>query len=222
MRESRAGGVWIKICGITTREAALACAEAGADAVGFVFAESRRRITPGEAKRITEILPPDLEKVGVFVDAPWQEVAEIQEYLRLDVLQLHGGENPDYCALFPVKVIKAFRVASLKDLQAVEAYRDRIHACLLDSCVPGAQGGTGKVWDWGFFERLTRSGVLSVERVIVAGGLTPENVVEALRVTKPYGVDTSSGVETGGRKDLLKIRKFIENVRRWERGELAG
>lgn len=214
--------MWVKICGITTPEAALACAEAGADAVGFVFAESRRRISPEEARRITEILPPELERVGVFVDAPWQEVAEIQEYLRLDVLQFHGGENPDYCAHFPVKVIKAFRVASLEDLQVVGAYRDRIHACLLDSYVPGVQGGSGRVWDWGLFERLPRFGPLGVERVIVAGGLAPENVVDALRIVKPYGVDTSSGVETCGRKDALKIRKFIENVRRWERGEFAG
>lgn len=212
--------MWIKICGITTPEAALACADAGADAVGFVFAGSKRRIAVAAAKRIAELLSRELAKVGVFVDAPRREVFEIQRYLGLDLLQFHGAESPQYCSRFSGKVIKAFRIASTRDLQAVEAYRGKIWACILDSHLPGAAGGTGKPWDWALFKSeqcVDFSGI----RVIAAGGLTPQNVVTALQVIKPDGVDTSSGVESGGQKDLFLIKRFIETVRRWEKSELT-
>lgn len=212
--------MWIKICGLTTPEAVLACAEGGADAVGFVFAPSRRRITVAATGRLARLLPRRLEKVGVFVDAPWREVAEIQQRLGLDLLQFHGAESPDYCCRFPARAIKAFRIASPGDLQAVEAYRGKIRACLLDSYLPGAAGGTGKAWDWALLNPEQRAG-LSGMRVIAAGGLTSRNVIAALQALKLDGVDTSSGVESGGQKDPLLIKQFIETVRRWEHRALA-
>lgn len=212
--------VWIKICGLTTLDAALACADAGADAVGFVFAGSKRRIAADAAKRIAGALPGELKKVGVFVDAPRREVVEIQRYLGLDLLQFHGTESPQYCSQFPVKVIKAFKIASPRDLQAADAYRGKIWACLLDSYLPGKAGGTGKPWDWALF-KADQYADFSGFRVIAAGGLTPQNVVTALQALKPDGVDTSSGVETGGQKDLFLIKQFIETVRRWEKSELT-
>ncbi|HSW35019.1 MAG TPA: phosphoribosylanthranilate isomerase, partial [Candidatus Limnocylindrales bacterium] len=144
--------MWIKICGLTTAKTAHYCAVSGADAIGFVFAASKRKIAVTAARQIIEGLPPALEKVGVFVNAPHQEVAEIQHYLDLDVLQFHGAESPEYCSWFHSKVIKAFRISSAQDLLAIESYRGKIWACLLDSHIIGSDGGTGKPWDWSLFK----------------------------------------------------------------------
>ncbi len=213
-------GIWIKICGIKTVEAALSCVEAGADAVGFVFADSRRRISIETATGITAVLPPEIEKVGVFVDMPYQDVAETESCLGLDLLQFHGQESPHYCSLFPGKAVKSFRVASAGDFKNIEAYRGKIRACLLDAFQPGQGGGTGSTWDWDLFNH-DFAVQMSEFRLIVAGGITAQNVTAALQKLKPYGIDASSGLEIDGQKDHSLIKKFIQTVRRWENGKLA-
>ncbi|MGB9825129.1 MAG: phosphoribosylanthranilate isomerase [Desulfofundulus sp.] len=197
--------VRVKICGITDISSALVAAEAGADALGFVFAPSPRRITPSLARRICRELPPFITRVGVFVDAPLEEVRAVAEYCGLDVIQLHGNEPPDYCHSLGRRVIKAFRVGV--ELDPVELARYPVDAILLDSYVVGQKGGTGQPFDW----QLAAS--LKIARpLILAGGLRPDNVGRAVAMVKPYGVDVSSGVEKDGqpgKKDPDKIRRFI-------------
>ncbi len=212
--------MWIKICGITTVESALACVEAGADAIGFVFATGKRKISVEAAGRIITSLPTGLEKVGVFVDKPQEEVAEIEKSIGLDLLQFHGQESPYYCSLFPGKAIKSFRVSSARDFQSIEAYRGTIRACLLDSFRYGQAGGTGKTWNWELFSPAGTLGLSGIP-YILAGGITAQNVSSALQNIKPYGVDTSSGVESGGQKDRTLIREFVRTVRRWENEKSA-
>lgn len=211
--------MWIKICGIITGEAALACAENGADAVGFVFTGSKRKISVKAAGAISALLPRDLTRVGVFVDAPLSAVEEIQKGVGLDLLQFHGSESPGYCSRFRGRGIKSFRVASARDLKKVEEYRGKVWASLLDTHQPGQAGGTGRTWDWTLLEKAEVD--LSGVKVIAAGGLTAQNVVEALQCIRPYGVDTSSGVESEGKKDPLLITDFIERIRRWEQDGLT-
>jgi phosphoribosylanthranilate isomerase len=212
--------VKVKICGIRTLEAALAAVAAGADALGFVFAPSPRRVTPQEAERIIREVPPFVSKVGVFVNAPRQEALEIAGGCRLDVLQFHGGEAPDYCRGWQPQVIKAFRVRDGSVLEQMDRYR--VAAYLLDAYVPGLAGGTGQCFDWG----LARQAAVPAEalldqgqkapgrRIILAGGITPANVGQAIRQARPYAIDVSSGVETGGFKDPEKIRALLMTVRR--------
>ncbi len=206
--------MWIKICGITSLEAAKACAEAGVDAVGFVFAESRRKITVEEAGNIIERLPRGLKKVGVFVNESEQKVSWIQNYLGLDLLQFHGAEGPSYCSRFSGKAIKAFSADPERGFSDIKAYRGKIMACLIDSYLPGQLGGTGVTWDWKSFKPF-QAGVIPCW-LIAAGGLNPGNVYEALQSIRPEGVDVSSGVEKEGEKDINLIKQFVNEVRRWE------
>jgi len=199
--------VRVKICGIRTMEAALAAVEAGADALGFVFASSARQIEPGEAARIIEQLPPFISTVGVFVDAPRQQVQEIAETCRLDLLQFHGEEPPAYCRGWRQPVVKGFRVRDDSVLEQVSRYD--VAACLLDAYVPGQAGGTGRSFNWEL-ARQTGSG----RCIILAGGITPENVEQAVSQARPYAIDVSSGVETGGVKDPVKIAALLKAVRR--------
>ncbi len=200
--------VRVKICGIRTPEAAQAAVDAGAHALGFVFAPSPRRVTPQEAERIIRELPPFVSKVGVFVDAPRREVLEIAGVCRLDALQFHGGEAPDYCRGWRQQVIKAFRLQDGSVLEQMDQYD--VAACLLDAYVPGRAGGTGQRCDWD----LARQAAAPGRRIILAGGLTPDNVEQAIRQARPYAIDVSSGVETGGVKDPDKIRALLMTVRR--------
>ena len=203
--------VRVKICGIRTLDAAQAAVEAGAHALGFVFAPSPRRVTPQEAERIIRELPPFVSRVGVFVDAPRQEVLAVAGHCRLDVLQFHGGEGPDYCRGWRQQVVKAFAVRDRSVLEQMNRYQ--VTACLLDACVPGRAGGTGQCWDWDL-ARQSGAGALRARRIILAGGITPANVEQAVRQARPYAIDVSSGVETGGAKDPGKIRALLMAVRR--------
>jgi len=212
--------MWIKVCGISDVETALVCHEAGADAVGFVFAESKRKINVHAVARIVKQLPRRLVKVGVFVDACPQEVAEIQSCLGLDLLQFHGKESPEYCSQFMGRAIKAFKISASGDFEALRFYQGKVWAYLLDTHLSDKAGGTGKAWDWTLFEKKQQN-EYSGFRVIAAGGINAQNVVKAMQVLKPHGVDTSSGVETGGRKKQVLIKEFIDTVRRWERNEFA-
>lgn len=212
--------MWVKICGITSIEAALCCVNSGADALGFVFAESRRNVSVETAGKIIKALPSGVQKVGVFVDLPHPEVAVIADSLKLDLLQFHGKENPDYCRGFPGKAVKSFRVSGPSDLEIIKDYRGSIRACLLDSYKQGQTGGTGRSWDWSMLDGKTDQ-IFSEIPLILAGGLSVHNVRNALDKVKPYGVDTSSGVEISGQKDCNLIRSFITEVRRWEDEQLT-
>lgn len=200
----------VKICGITSFEAAAVAEEAGADLIGFVFAPSRRQISVRQAAIIAQSVP-RVGKVGVFVNSPLAEVQEIAEVCKLDFVQLHGEESPDYCRDVGIPVIKAFQVGVNFDISQIARYdAERI---LLDTLVDGQVGGTGKVFDWQQGAALI--GEIQ-QPVLVAGGLTPDNVDQAIRLMNPQGVDVSGGVETGGSKDSEKIRQFIQAVRRSE------
>lgn len=202
---------WIKVCGITNLEDALAAAEAGADALGFVFAPgSPRYVEPWQASAIIARLPRGVATVGVFVDAPAEEAMATVEECGLGLVQLHGQEPPAFCAVMPVPVIKAVRVRGPESLEGLAAYRGRVRALLLDAYAPGLAGGTGQGFDHALALEAKRHG-----DVIVAGGLTPANVAEVVRRVRPFGVDASSRLEAApGRKNPELVRRFIAEVRR--------
>jgi len=201
--------VRVKICGITNVEDALLAAEAGADALGFMFCESSPRyLSPAEASAIIRQLPPFLFRVGVFVNATEDVIRRTVAECGLDRVQLHGDETPDFCRQLPVPVIKALRVKDADSLRALSGYD--VIACLLDSFVPGVPGGTGAAFNWELALQAKASG----QRIILAGGLTPDNIVQAVRKVQPYGVDVSSGVESSpGKKDPAKVRMFIASAK---------
>ena len=195
----------IKICGITNLEDAMAAAEAGAGAIGFNFWPSGRRYLPPErAAEITAALPEGLWKVGVFVNEEPQTVLQIAHQVKLTALQLHGAESPAYLEqLGSFDKVKAIRMDSSFDAARLADYRAAT-AFLLDGA-GATPGGTGKTFNWDCAAAAKRYG-----RVILAGGLTPENVGEAVRRVRPWGVDVASGVESApGRKDHSKVRAFV-------------
>lgn len=199
----------VKICGITNVDDALLAVELGAHALGFIFAESPRRVTPIMASQIIEKLPPLITKVGVFVDEDKEMVSEVAAVCGLDALQFHGSEPPEYCTRFKekgVKVIKAVRVKNRESLEPLSHYS--ADAYLLDTHVEGMAGGTGVTFDWKLALEAKKFGP-----IILSGGLNSENVAEAIRVAKPFGVDVCSGVEKRtGKKDLDKLRAFFDEV----------
>jgi phosphoribosylanthranilate isomerase len=197
--------VFVKVCGITNEEDALVAVAMGADAVGFVFAPSPRQIAPQKAGDIVKRLPSEIVTVGVFRDESRDRVAEIAHAARLRAVQLHGRESPADSHWIHQRVplvIKAFAAGDPRLDRADEYAADAI---LVDSASPGS----GEVFDWSLAE-----GAPSNRRIILAGGLTPENVADAVRVVRPWGVDVASGVESApGRKDARKIRAFVEAAR---------
>ncbi len=199
----------VKICGITNLDDALAAVDAGADALGFNFAEEakakRRYISPGDAHRIMEKLPPFVVTVAVFVN-PTQ--AQLLENV-MDRFQFHGEEPPEFTASFGERAIKALRMGP--DFTPAWANQYNVGAILLDAYDPSARGGTGKTADW----QRAREATSKIDMpVLLAGGLTPENVAEAVRMVRPYGVDVSGGVEKEpGKKDHEKLRRFIHEAK---------
>ena len=195
--------VRVKICGITSVADALAAVEAGADALGFVFASSPRQVTPEQARAILREVPPFVTTVGLVVD---QDPRPILEQCALDVIQFHGAESAAQVAPWGRRALKAFRLRSEADLEPLSQY-EMVGAFLLDAYVPGVAGGTGHRFPWSLAVEARRFG----KPVIVAGGLTPENVAECVRQTSSYGVDVSTGVESApGKKDAAKVRDFIQ------------
>lgn len=198
----------IKICGITNLEDALVAIDAGADALGFVFhPRSPRHVFPEQAAAIIRHLPPFVQTVGLFVDETVETVNQTADQCGLDVVQLHGDESPAFCGSVRRRVIKAFRVKDVTSLDPMKEYR--VSAFLLDAWSPSAHGGTGQTFNWEVAACAAHSG-----RIILAGGLTSDNVADAIRQVRPYGVDVSSGVEaSAGKKDTDKVREFIRNAK---------
>ena len=209
----------IKICGIKTIESAVAAAEAGADFIGLVFAQSPHQVTPTQANKIITALKlrakvPGI--VGVFVNTPSEAVNQIAEFCSLDRVQLSGDETFEYCRGLKPATVKVMRVNRLhkaeqvcQDMSAwVKGLYGKDNIFLLDAYDPDKFGGTGNLLDWKIAAYIAEK-----YRVIVAGGLTPDNVGDAIKKIKPWGVDVSSGVETGGEKDMNKIKDFIKAAR---------
>jgi phosphoribosylanthranilate isomerase len=196
----------VKVCGITNPGDARVAAEAGADAVGLVFAESPRRVSFEDARRISIALPENVIRVGVFVDAEPGEVLRVAREVGLDLAQLHGDETPETVTALReggVKVMKALRVRDAASLAALDRYEADLF--LLDAYSERARGGTGRRFDWGLAKSLRGR-----DNIVVAGGLGPENVREAVELFEPYGVDASSSLEDEpGRKNDERVRRFV-------------
>ena len=202
--------IFIKICGITEVQDAREISETGVNALGFIFyPKSKRYITPENANKIIKELPPFITTVGVFVNEKKDDVVNILHKCPVDVLQFHGDESPEYCAQFNKRIIKAFRIKELSDLNSLSRY-SMVSAYLLDTYSPGIIGGTGQVFNWEIAVEAKKTG-----RIILAGGLSPENVEEAIKVVTPYGIDVSSSIEGNkkGEKDHRKMKLFIERAK---------
>jgi len=197
--------MFVKICGITNIDDALCAAEYGASAIGLNFyRESKRYVSPDAAYAIVRELPESVRKVGVFVNADPDFVKKTAAQLLLDFVQFHGDETPEYVRSFGAQAIKVFRMGDGFDPSQLEAYGTSLS--LLDAFDSDAFGGTGKTTDW---EMARRAGAYG--KIILAGGLTPENIQEAIRRAMPFGVDTASGVESSpGHKDHAKMKEFID------------
>jgi len=211
---------WVKICGIKQKADALAVIEAGGDLIGLVFAPSQRQVTLAQAREIVSAVKSRsnaISIVGVFVNMPPPEVNMIASSCHLDWVQLSGDEPWEYCRQITKPLIKAVRIRQgqrPEQICANLATGKRIlssqkHLYLLDSQVKGRYGGTGISFDWSLARQVAEQ-----FPVIIAGGLTPDNVAQVIEMVAPWGVDVSSGVEVGGVKDIVKIRAFIEAVRR--------
>ena len=201
--------VKVKICGITSAADGMAAAEAGADALGFVFYEkSPRHVGTEVAASVVRNLPPDIVKVGVFVNAEEELVLRAIGECGLNLLQFHGEESPDYCIQFGLMSMKAFRVRDQESLKELLSYRT--DAWLLDAYSPTRQGGTGESFNWEIALEARKWG----KPIFLAGGLTPKNVSDAVKQVQPYAVDVSSGVESApGKKDYDKVKAFIQAVK---------
>jgi phosphoribosylanthranilate isomerase len=201
--------VKVKICGLTSPADAIASAEAGADMIGLMFYDhSPRHISMDRATQIAWAVPPHVVKVGVFVNAPRELVQDAIRECGLGLLQFHGDEPPEYCTQFGVMTLKAFRIRGAESLQALPDYPT--DAWLLDAYAAGGRGGTGEQFNWDLALEAKKLG----KPIFLAGGLTPENIAEAVRTVRPYAVDVSSGVESApGIKDPAKVRRFITAAR---------
>ncbi len=203
----------IKICGITNIDDALMATDAGADALGFAFVPDTPRYLKDTkaAAKIIEQLPPFITTVGLFVNAAPEVIRTTADECHLDMLQLHGDESPQFCRVLNRRIIKAARVKDESSFAHLSDYR--VSGYLLDTYVKGALGGTGVAFDWHLAVKAKQYG-----RIILAGGLDPDNVGSAVQQVRPYGVDVSSGVEVRpGRKDPVKVQAFIQTVKEMDR-----
>jgi phosphoribosylanthranilate isomerase len=230
--------MWVKICGLRSMKAALAAYEAGADALGFVLAPSKRQLDPDRVQQLVGGLPEDVERIGLFVNEKAEEVNRIARHAGLSAVQLHGNEPPEYLKEIELPVIKAIRVKERADLDRLAAYRGA-SAILVEPHVEGIAGGAGvALADWRLLHEAAAalrgaslrhagddelptdlSGLLLREvplhrpLLLLAGGLAPHNVAEAIQSGQPDGVDVSSGVEEAGEKSIDKIYAFIEQAK---------
>ncbi|MBT5231827.1 MAG: phosphoribosylanthranilate isomerase [Methylococcales bacterium] len=198
----------VKICGITRPEDAIVVVESGADAIGLVFYEpSPRNVTIAQAQAIAQVVPPFVSIVGLFVNASRADIDEVLKQTRIDILQFHGDETESDCLFAHIPYMKAVRVQKAADIEQAQANFPSAAGILLDAYVKGVPGGTGQAFDWSQIpSSLTKP-------IILAGGLTPGNITEAVRLTKTYAVDVSGGVESAkGIKDHSKIIQFMQGV----------
>ena len=202
--------VKVKICGITNPEDASLAVELGVDALGFIFAPSPRQVSPENAQRIINSLPPFVQKVGVFVDGDLRSIQDIKDFCGLDVIQLHGDESPDFCQEFMPETIKAFRLKNDSSLLPIKRYQGKVRALLLDTYQEGLKGGTGKPFEWGLAVRARGFGI----PVILSGGLGPSNIARAVLTVRPYAIDVNSSIERRpGIKDPVLMRQLMEKVK---------
>ena len=201
----------VKICGLMELEHVKVAVQSGADAVGFVFAKSGRQVTVEQAKLLATVIPSGVLKIGVFVNETLEEVERIAREVPLDVIQLHGDENPEYVRRVSLPTIKALSITTLEDVKNASQFD--VDYFLFDA--PGVEfrGGSGHSFDWTLLAKAN----ISNDKVILAGGLTENNINEAIHIVKPFMVDVSSGVETEQQKDGVKIRTFIRTVKEEER-----
>ncbi|MFA5164415.1 MAG: phosphoribosylanthranilate isomerase [Candidatus Omnitrophota bacterium] len=203
--------VRVKVCGITNLKDAEAACRFGADAIGFVFAKSPRRIDASKARAISLRMPPYVSLVGIFVDEDIKKLLQIAEKCRLDIIQLHGNESINYCKQLKkyYKIVKAVKVGEQKSFSGLLGYD--ADAFLLDTYRPGKAGGTGEKFDWSLALKAKKHG----KPIILSGGLRPGNVSEAIRKVKPYAVDVSSGIESSpGRKNMKLMKEFIHKAKK--------
>jgi phosphoribosylanthranilate isomerase len=197
----------VKICGVTDVETAVTAAQYGADALGFVFAESKRRVSVAEAQEIISHLPKEIYKVGVFVNESSDAIEKIASTVGLTHIQLHGDEPAAFSELLALPVIKAISFQGNERLAALANFPSDF--ILLDSPKGKYRGGNGTVFNWSEVDPH----MINRQKIILAGGLHADNVEEAIKIIKPFMVDVSSGVETDGKKDLRKIKTFIETAK---------
>lgn len=200
----------VKICGITRPEDALTAVKAGADAIGLVFyGPSPRCVSLEQAQAIAQVIPPFVTITALFVDPTSEEVQKILDSVRIDLIQFHGDENEHFCEQFNTPYIKAIRVRNTQDVVANSLRFPSALAFLLDSFKPGVPGGTGETFDWSLIPQESQ------KPIILAGGLTAENIATAIQQVSPFAVDVSGGVEaTKGIKDASKIQEFMNEVYR--------
>lgn len=200
----------VKICGITTTDMAKTVEEAGADFIGFVFAPSKRQITAEVASKITAQLTNDIKKVGVFVNERKENICQIAETVGLDYIQLHGDESPAFADSLPYPIIKAFSIDDVND-ETLKTYP--CDYLLIDSPPSTYRGGSGTTFNWDMLKKHK----IPMEKLILAGGLSIDNIQDAKTKVNPTVVDVSSGVETAGAKDPEKIREFISLAKRTDK-----
>ena len=207
----KVSNVAVKICGITDYEDASVAVELGANALGFIFADSPRRITRQKARDNISVMPPFVKTVGVFVNEGPDVIRTVKHYCGLDLVQLHGDESPDLCWELMPYTIKALRIKDESSLRTCRKYRGKIRALLLDTYAKNQAGGTGKTFDWQLAIKIKQLGI----PIILAGGLGPSNIDDAISTVRPNAVDVNSGVEERpGKKSPALIKELMEKVRR--------
>ncbi len=200
----------VKVCGITCLEDAQMAVQSGADALGFIFAPSPRRIRPEKAREMINGVPPFVKTVGVFVDERPHVVRQIMQFCGLDLIQFHGEESPEACGEFMPRAIKAFRIRDGSMLPSIRHYQGKIRAMLLDAFCHERAGGTGQTFDWDI--AVTAKGLRIP--VILSGGLNPSNIGDAISKVKPFAVDVNSGIEERpGKKDPLLMKELMAKIK---------
>ncbi|MEW9501783.1 phosphoribosylanthranilate isomerase [Jeotgalibacillus marinus] len=196
----------VKICGLQQEEHVRESVSSGADFIGFVFAPSKRNVSIEQAQKLVAMLPSTVKSVGVFVNPTKEELEETIQQVGLDIVQLHGDETAEFCASISKPVIKAFSINSVEDFDQTNDYPVDYH--LVDAPGSTYRGGSGHTFDWSLIQNQQKKTSL-----ILAGGLSVENITQAIKTVKPYAVDVSSGVETDGVKDGQKIQEFIQRAK---------
>jgi len=215
MVHKRRDKVRVKICGITNKEDALLAAKLGADALGFIFAPSPRRVTPEIARSIICAIPPFVKTIGVFVNENPGRIKEIMRFCGLDLVQFHGDESPDICRGFMPHAIKALKLKNKSTLKKISPYIGTVRALLFDNYSEENRGGTGKTFDWDLAVKAKQGGML----IIMAGGLKPGNIEDAISTVRPYAVDVNSGVEEWpGKKSPVLMKKMMEKIKKVNNG----